>query len=277
MTAQIPSRREVVAEWRRACEVGVARPDGRIRSGLRYTPVTHAPPTPKSRKKIRASVALALLEAVRDHDLPGEILDDEDVSMTLPRRFGLSDVVDVQIRRYREEAGRGRRIPALEVQDLVRLVARRPDARDVFYAVGRSFAAKNVILPWHRVAPRKLRLAAMRRRVRRRLRDLFGGRFLSGRRGVPGFEAADAFLVDADPQGGACALVTGLAQATVEVYNPAPIRVSHVACKARGDQLCRWDFGKATTRRGVVGLGEDGTRSGEDTVDPAGRMTSDAG
>ena len=43
------------------------------------------------------------LEVMRDMDLPVEVLEDEDPTRTMPRRFGLSDVVERQIRTYRDD------------------------------------------------------------------------------------------------------------------------------------------------------------------------------
>src|SRR5688572_13059487 len=89
----------------------------------------------------QARVALALLEGLRDLDRPVEVLDDEDVTLTMPRRFGLSGVVDAQIRRYEREARHGRRVPAAEVEDLMRLATRRGDSEELFTRVGRSLTA----------------------------------------------------------------------------------------------------------------------------------------
>jgi hypothetical protein len=77
-------------------------------------------------------VALRLLEVMRGLDLPTEVLEDEDPTRTMPRRLGLSDVVDRQIRTLREDVRKGVRVSDEEVQGLIRLVVRRPDAEDVF-------------------------------------------------------------------------------------------------------------------------------------------------
>ena len=71
---------------------------------------------------------LALLEAVRAHDRPDEVLEDENLAVSLPRRLGLSDVVLTQIQRYEADVQSGRRVPLPELIDLLRLVLRRPDA-----------------------------------------------------------------------------------------------------------------------------------------------------
>ena len=83
-------------------------------------------------------MALRLLEVLRDLDHPGEILEDENPSVTMPRRLGLSDVVDRQIRTYREDVKQRVRLTDGEIRDLFRLVTRRPDAKEVFLRAGRT-------------------------------------------------------------------------------------------------------------------------------------------
>ena len=68
------------------------------------------------RNRLEAVVALRVLEVMRDLDLPQEILEDEDPTRTLPRRFGLSDVVDRQIRTYRDDVRRRVRLADAEVE-----------------------------------------------------------------------------------------------------------------------------------------------------------------
>ena len=95
-----------------------------------------APAGGKAARRISAVVALTLLEVIRQQDLPTEVLESEDPSHTMPRRLGLSDVIDMQIRRYREEARKKQRISDEEFRDLVRLVIRRPDSEEVFFHSG---------------------------------------------------------------------------------------------------------------------------------------------
>ena len=64
----------------------------------------------KTSRRISALVALTLLEVIRQQDLPTEVLESEDTSHTMPRRLGLSDVIDKQIRRYRDEVRKRQRI-----------------------------------------------------------------------------------------------------------------------------------------------------------------------
>jgi len=200
----------------------------------------HGLPAHQGKRRIQARVALALLEAMRDSDRPGEILDDENVTETLPRRFGLSGVVRSQIMRYEQEARKGRRVPQAEVADLIRLVIRRPDADDLFFEVGRSLNTAGEAAGWRRIFPARLAYAMARRRVARRLHSLFGGPLVRSA-GVPfQIEAADSCLMIADPGGGACALVTGLSQAMLETSGRGPVTVGHPECRARGAERCLW-------------------------------------
>ena len=202
-------------------------------------------PEKRYRRRVQAELPLAFLETVRNRDQPIEVLDDENVSLTLPRRFGLSGVVEDQIRRYKQEARRGRRIREVEVRDLIRLVARRPDARWVFHEVGRSLMAKEGVPALRKVLPKWLLLNLARNRIQRRLRALFGGTFLSIYRGPFQLEATHQLLIEADPEGDACALVTGLSQTVIDAYGSAPTQVVHVSCRARGGEKCRWKLEEA--------------------------------
>ena len=194
--------------------------------------------TQKRRSDVRASLVLTLLESVRDRDYPSELLEDENLRDTLPRRLGLSGVIDDQIQRYREPDRR--RVPAGEFAGFVKLIARRPDAGEVFFEVGRGLSpgrGTHLMARW--LAGRAAK--AVRARVRRRLRACFGRRFLSRGRGAGPLEVTSRLLVDPDPTGHACSLVTGLMQATIErVGLEASAR--HLTCMARGEGVCSWDI-----------------------------------
>jgi hypothetical protein len=186
-------------------------------------------------------VALSLLEVLRERDLPSEILGSEDPSQTMPRRLGLTEAVELQIRRYREEVRRRGRISDEEVRDLFGLVLRRPDSEEVLFQAGEMLARKGVpSRGLRRVLPTRLRYALARRFIRRRLRSLFGrsiGGFAHGRFTL---EARDHFFLEMDPGGEACALFSGFAQTILSRYLSFPVKVSHSLCEARKDALCRW-------------------------------------
>src|SRR5687768_14232571 len=87
-------------------------------------------------------VPLLLLQTMRHKDRPEEVLEEEDISVSLPRRLGLSEVVRVQIHRFEEEVKQRRPQRASQVEDLVRLVIRRPDSEEIFFDTGRHVAER---------------------------------------------------------------------------------------------------------------------------------------
>lgn len=193
-----------------------------------------------SRRRVNAVVALRLLEVMRDQDVPPELLEEEDTTVTLPRRLGLSDVVGRQIRSFREDVRRGVRVSDGEVHDLFRLVIRRPDSEELFFKVG-QILAENSGGRWRRVLPRGVAFAMARARVRRRLRTLFGRRVGGFGRGGFCIEGRSLLFIEADPGGEACAFVSGLCQAAIEGATGRPTKVAHTLCQSRGDALCRWE------------------------------------
>ncbi len=184
-------------------------------------------------------MALALLEVIQQQDLPSEILEDENVSQTMPRRFGLSDVVDRQVRLHREHARKGRKLSDGELQELLRLVLRRPDAVEVFFEVGLRLAGPppNGFL---RSLPLGMRMFIARRRTLRRLRALLGRRVGGFAPGPFVLNGSASPFVQADPSGKACQVVAGLCQQILRDLISEDVLVVEQACEARGDRSCRW-------------------------------------
>jgi len=206
--------------------------------------VPHAQPkraVASAPKRIRALVALRLLEVMRDQDVPGEVLEEEDPSVTMPRRLGLSDVVDRQIRSFKEDVRRRVRLSDEEVRDLFRLVIRRPDAEEIFYRVGRVLGGDEPRRPWRRLLPRRLALKLARGKVGRRLKQLFGRRI--GGFGAGGFSVEGRGLpfIEADPGGDACALMSGFCEAVLEQVAGRGAHITHSLCQAHSDAQCRWE------------------------------------
>lgn len=196
----------------------------------------------EDRRRVAPAVALALLEVIRDQDLPREVLADEDLTLTLPRRLGLSDVIDAQIRRYREEAKRRRRVSDAAIRDLVRLVVRRPDSEDVFRLVGVRLADVGTAGPgWRAALPRRVAMALARRQARRRLKALFGRRVGQFRKGPFVLEGRNLLFIRSDPGGDACLLLSGLLSAVLHKYLGDGLSVAHTKCQARKDEACRWE------------------------------------
>ena len=77
---------------------------------------------------VTALLPLSLLEAVRAQDRPDEVIEDEQFAISLPRRLGLTGVVDNQIRQYETASRSGRMVSMDEFTNLIKLVLKRPSA-----------------------------------------------------------------------------------------------------------------------------------------------------
>ena len=194
--------------------------------------------TVSGRQRVSALVARTFLEVIQASDRPFEVFEEEDTSITMPRRLGLSDVVERRIRNYQEETKRGHKISDEEFVDLVRLVVRRPDARAVFLECGARLAGKPPRQTG--LVPRGLRLALAKRRVRKRLQVLFGRRVGGFADGAFVLEGRSLLFIQSDSGGDACSLVSGLCSATLSGSMKDPPTIAHIACEARGDAYCRW-------------------------------------
>ncbi len=213
-------------------------------------------------RRVQAVVALRLLEVMRDRDLPQEFLEEEDPTRTIPRRFGLSDVVERQIRQLRDDVKRRVLLTDQDVQALFRFVLRRPDGPEVFHRVGRLLADADRPSAWVRVLPRGLRYRLARSRTRRRLRQLFG-RPVGGLVRPPFcIEGRSLLFIEADPGGDVCHLLSGLAEGVLEHVLGGVAEVRHTRCQSRGDDVCRWegsveDRATRIERDDATGLSED--------------------
>jgi hypothetical protein len=191
---------------------------------------------------VAAIVGLTLLEVLRSQDLPSEVLESEDPSVTMPRRLGLSDVIDRRIRAYREEVRRRGRMSDEELSDLIRLVVRRPDSAEVLYRAGclLSGGKGNETRRFGGFLPNAVRFALARRAVAQRLRRLLGRNIGAFAAGPFTLESRQNVLILSDPGGDACHLVTGLAESVLRRRVGPRARLAHDKCKARNDPICRW-------------------------------------
>ena len=192
--------------------------------------------------RVQALVALRLLEVIRDSDLPGEVLEEEDPTRTMPRRFGLSDVVGRQIRTYKEDVRKHIRLSDEEIQGLFRFVIRRPDGNEIFERAGSLLIAPNRQHYLSRMLSQRIRIGLARRFVKRRLRRLFG-RHIVGFRGR-GFVLEGRALVftEDEPVGGACHLISGFYRQVIEQVVGVRASVVHTKCQSRADSICRWEL-----------------------------------
>lgn len=174
-------------------------------------------------------------------DLPPEFLEEEDTARTMPRRFGLSDVVDRQIRTHREDVRKRVRLTDEDVRGLFRFVIRRPDGAQVFHRVGRLLAEAERPSRIARILPQGMRYRLARRHARRALKKLFGRHVGGFGRGPFVIEGRTLLFVEADPGGDACHLLSGFGEQILEQTFGGTAKVTHSLCQGRGHDLCRWE------------------------------------
>lgn len=194
---------------------------------------------------VDALVPLSLLEAVRAVDTPIDHLDTEVVPELQNKRFGLSDTVYAQIRRYADQRRKGQRATRDEVVALATLIGRRPDAEVVFRAAGQYLAreAYDAIPGASRAMARGLPALVSRpialRHVRRVAARYFDGTV--SRLGdsiilsVPGAVTADA----AQPQAAAALYEAALRELLRRLTgNEATVQLVRFGASATG--ACEW-------------------------------------
>ena len=210
--------------------------------------------------KVRPLVGLALLEAVRDVDVPTETFEDENLSYTMPRRFGVNRVIAVQIDWHREAARSGQHMRSQELVDLIRLVARRPDAEQIFRLAGSRLARPAEGGPGlYRIVPEFIRRWRAAADLRKRTRNVLGRSFGVVTRDPLAMEAELDLLVQGDASGRACSMMAELIRSTARRHLTEAVTVRHVDCVARGGRRCRWevepDQGEAAPMEQVEGTG----------------------
>lgn len=189
---------------------------------------------------------LLLLETMRDMDRPEEVLEAEDLTASLPRRLGLSDVVGVQIHRFREEVRQKRLQDVAPIEDLIRLVIRRPDAERIFEEAGRRVARHawqqrpGAVRGAVRFMPGPVARISAHRAAKRMFAKLGGGGKLKVSRWPAELKIKRSLTARADPRGAACAFYGGAFAELMQFYTGRTYRVRHPHCETRGEELCHW-------------------------------------
>jgi len=210
---------------------------------------------PLARATVAPVLPLALLHRIRERDRPQEVLEDEDLAISLPRRLGLTVVVESQIQRYEEAARRNQPIQADEAGDLLRLVLRRPDAEAILREAGhdiarRGFGDRRITAAAIRFMPKAIAYAVIRRKTQNVLRRIVGrGRIrITGRPLL--IRMANALTAAVDAGGTACLLYAAVAEELVYRYTQRRPVVTHTRCQARGDAFCEWECGETRPSQG---------------------------
>lgn len=189
---------------------------------------------------VDADVAAAVLSAMRAIDRPDETLEDEIFGHTMPRRLGLSGVVERQIQLYSERSRRGKGLAHDELAQLIGVVVRRSDAAAILYAAG-TYLADGCIPKRRRWQAREGRLDHAKRTIERNLEDLFGRGVGSFEAGSSRLEAADSPLARLDPSGDVCAIVTGFCQRALDRAIGKDLRMVKMSCRSEGEgRPCAW-------------------------------------
>ena len=195
--------------------------------------------------EVSPDVALALLESLRDADIPTEHLKHEDVQQSLPRRLGLSSVVEANIRRYAALSRDGGSLRAQEVGELFQLVSRRPDARSIFSDAGRRLAqeaskSRSGVRSIARGLPASVRRRMGLRGVSRIARQLAPDGEVRTELRPPGLIMNGGLLAQACGSDAGCLLLNAALERSLELYRAEEGPISHVECEGRGDPKCTW-------------------------------------
>ena len=194
---------------------------------------------------VDALLPLSLLEAVRDVDTPEGVLEAEFVDELRNKRFGLSETVYTQIKRYSEAVRRNQRTAQEETVALARLIGRRPDAEAVLRAAGRYLAHEaymtvpGITRSLVRVLPAFIARPMALRRVRR-----IAARYLNANvRRVGAYvllEVPRSVTVGVAPGSTGCAFYESTLRELLRLLVGVTGTVEHTRCEGRGEGSCEW-------------------------------------
>lgn len=190
-------------------------------------------------------VPLSLLEAIRTVDLPDDALETEFVDELKVKRFGLSDTVHAQMRRYAEALKRGQRVSFEEAAGIAKLIGRRPDAEAVFREAGRGMARRTYerapafTRRLLRILPGALARPLALGQVRSISRRYVGGEVTRVGSSVH-LEVKDSVTRDAAPKLAGCSFYEAYLRELMQRLVDGVGAVEHVRCASRGEGTCEW-------------------------------------
>lgn len=195
---------------------------------------------------VNAIVPLSLLEAVRSVDIPeGEDIDVEYVQEHRNKRLGLSDTVIAQIRRYKDAMKRSQAIAIHEASGISRLIARRPDAENIFTRAGTIVANRiyQLISATRRqvihLLPGFLARPLAFRQVKRAGEKYLGASVRRvGSSIVLGVR--ESVTYDTSPKGVGCLYYESALRELLKLLVNGGGMIDHVHCRERGEDICEW-------------------------------------
>ncbi|MGK2960828.1 MAG: hypothetical protein ACSLFK_01640 [Gemmatimonadaceae bacterium] len=202
-------------------------------------------PTPLMASTVNARIPLSLLEAIRRIDTPADPTDTEYVTELRNKRFGLSDTVYTQIRRYSDAMKRGQRIPFAEAEGLGTLIGRRPDAAVLFEKAGHILAEAiyQSISPTMRGSIRALPGFISRPMALKQIR-IASERYFEGALERTGsflsLKVVDSVTVNGSPRSAGCVFYETAFRQLLKMLVDAGDQVDHVHCAQRGEGICEW-------------------------------------
>jgi predicted hydrocarbon binding protein len=194
---------------------------------------------------VDALLPLSFLEAVRNIDSPQGDFEAELTHELRNKRFGLSDTVYAQIRRYTDLVKRNQRSSLEEAVALARLLGRRPDAEAVFREAGRQIARESYLT----ISPVRRRLmellpSLLARPIALRQMTRIAERYLNGRVTRMGsfvlLSVSESVTLDSAPRATGCAYYESAFRELLRLLINGAGAIEHVRCGARGEGACEW-------------------------------------
>lgn len=197
-----------------------------------------------SRDAVDSSVGVVLLEALRSTDTPPETLEAEDFSQSLPRRLGLSGVIERQIERYTRLQEEGEGLAPSAAEDLFRLISRREDAEAVFRRAGRDLARRDLedrglgskAVAW--TGPAALTRWLALRSASRLARRVNPSASVRTERSPASLIVEESLPARACEGSDGCELLARALETFLEAYVGSDSPAVHPLCESRGDSAC---------------------------------------